>query len=117
MSAATTKKLLLASAIAVIGATPAMADTYTYLCRVGHKSYPVTLDDADGGCDGATTSCTITWRGTTFRNVKLGEGCRLEYLAAQNGVTIDFCTGTKGYADLKVGDAKFECQMPRAKKQ
>jgi hypothetical protein len=35
--------------------------TDTYLCRVDHKTYPVTIDEGKG---------TLTWRGTTFQNLK-----------------------------------------------
>ena len=97
---------------------PAMAtdpDADTYLCHVGHKSYPVTLryewKDNDSGevKDGGT----MTWRGTTFQNLKLGEGCKLELLWTANGVTADLCMKTKGVADLTVGNQTFHCQMPR----
>ena len=108
-------RLLLATAmsVALIGST--QAATYTYLCRDHKKSYPVVLDTGskDDCGDGETTPCTIKWRGTTFRNVKTGEGCRAEYIGTENGVDVDLCTATQGVADLTIGDAKFACQMRR----
>ena len=56
---------------------------------------------------------TITWRGTTFQNVKLGDGCRYNFVATRDGVTAELCTATKGVADLKIGKDTFECQMRR----
>jgi hypothetical protein len=107
------KNLLVATAMAVAMIEAAHAATYTYMCRDHHKLYPVTLDTGkDDNCDGATTSCTIMWRGTKFQNVKQGEGCRAEYLATENGVSVDLCTATQGVADLKIGNTTFNCQMP-----
>lgn len=107
------KKILASVALAATLATPAMAGTYTYMCRVNHKSYPVTLRLPLEEQDDFTEKGTITWRGTTFTNVKQGEGCKAEYTATNNGVTIDLCTATQGVADLKIGHATFDCQMPR----
>jgi hypothetical protein len=110
------KKLLVASstAIAVALATPAMAD-YTYLCRVGHKSYPVTLriphEDRDNN---PTEGGSITWRGVTYSDLKQVEGCRESYTATNNGVTAELCTATQGYADLTIDRTRFYCQMPRS---
>jgi hypothetical protein len=109
------KNLLVATAMAVAMIEAAHAATYTYMCRDHHKRYPVTLDTGKNDtCDGATTSCTIMWRGTKFQNVKQGEGCRAEYLATDNGVSVDLCTATQGVAVLKIGNKTFDdCQMPR----
>ena len=104
-------KLAIATATALAAiATAAHANTYTYMCRVGHKSYPVevtTPNEANGSMDGGT----ITWRGMVFRNVRLGDGCRYNFVATSDGVTAELCTATKGVADLKIGKATFECQM------
>lgn len=97
------KILLVATAMAVAMIEAAYAGTFTYMCYDRHKLYAVTLDDNKG---------TILWRGTKFQNVKQGEGCRAEYLATNNGVSIDLCTETKGVAELKIGNATFNCQMP-----
>jgi bifunctional non-homologous end joining protein LigD len=105
-------RLLLATAmsVALIGST--QASTYTYMCRDHNKSYPVVLDTGSkDDCDGE--SCTIKWRGTTFRNVKMGGGCRYNYFTTDNGVKVDLCTATQGVADLTIGNAKFDCQMRR----
>src|SRR5262249_27538196 len=74
-------------------------------------SYPVTVttpnendDDMEGG--------TITWRGTVFQDVTLGEGCKYNFVATnRDGDTAELCTATKGYADLTIGRARFYCQM------
>jgi hypothetical protein len=61
------------AAVLTVITTSAHASSYTYMCRVAHKSYPVqvtTPNEASGSMDGGT----ITWRGTTFQNVKLGDG-------------------------------------------
>jgi hypothetical protein len=103
----------------LIAATPAMADQFTHLCRVAHKSYPVILRyDCNDSGDALQKDGTITWRGTTYGDMKLGEGCRYEFLATNNGVTVDLCTMTHGVADLTIGGdptkakAHFECLMP-----
>jgi hypothetical protein len=110
------KRLLLATAMTAALISAAQAGTYTYMCRDHHRAYRVTLDTGrNDECDGANTSCTITWRGTTFRDVKLGEGCRYRYLATQNGVTADLCAATQGVATLTIGKSDFDCQMPNRK--
>src|SRR5690242_15308001 len=98
--------------LSLIGVTPAIAGNtdYDYMCQVGHKSYPVMLDTGhDDDCDGETTSCTITWRGKIFTNIKPGDqGCKAEYV----GDGIDLCAQTKGIAHLTVGGKTFYCRMP-----
>jgi hypothetical protein len=112
------KKLLRTAYIVtgtIIAATSAHAAavTYTYMCQDHHKTYPVTLNDPGTSdmCDPET--CTITWRGKTYPNVKLGEGCRYDFRTTDNGVIVDLCTATQGVADLAIGNKKFECQMPK----
>jgi hypothetical protein len=102
------KTILLTAVTLVSMLVTAQAETYTYMCKVGPKSYPVTVttpndDDMEGG--------TITWRGTVFQDVKLGEGCRYNFVATKDGVIAELCTATKGYADLTIGRARFYCQM------
>lgn len=85
--------------------TAARPADYTYLCRVrrDRKSYPVVVNLDEG---------TMTWRGTTFRNLRNGDGCRVNFLAtSDSGVTAELCTATKGVADLKIGNARFDCQL------
>lgn len=101
-------------------ATTAYAEP-DYMCRVGHKSYPVTTqyevdDSGDKWPRNIKDGGTLTWRGTTFTNLKFGEqGCKEEILATHDGVIADLCMATKGYASLTVGKTKFDCQMPRAR--
>jgi hypothetical protein len=99
---------------AVLAATAAHANTYVYMCRVGHASYPVTLttpDEENAEGDESMNGGTITWRGTVFHNVRLVEGCRYKFAATHNGVTAELCTATQGYADLDIGKATFGCRM------
>jgi hypothetical protein len=106
-------KPVIATAVVLVAiATAGHANTYTYMCRVGHKSYPVqvtTSNEANGSMSGGT----ITWRGTVFQNVKLGDGCRYNFVGTCDGVTAELCTATKGVADLRIGEASFECQLAR----
>ena len=94
--------------------------TYHYLCKDRGKSYPVilqtTLDDG-GNLKGGT----ITWRGTTYQNLKdpRSEGTETdcggssEFTATDaNGITADLCTATQGAATLTIGKQDFDCQMP-----
>lgn len=99
-------KILKAVALVSAITSPALADSYTYMCRVprDHNSYPVTVDEDNG---------TLTWRGAVFRNLKQVEGCRVKYQATSDGVTAELCTATQGVADLTIGKASFDCQMTR----
>jgi hypothetical protein len=104
----TMKTIIIAAAILAAITATAHAEAYTYMCKVGSKSYPVTVttpnDDMEGG--------TITWRGTVYQDVKLGEGCRYNFAGvSKDGDTAELCTATKGYADLTLGRARFYCHM------
>jgi hypothetical protein len=97
------------------------AESYTYMCKVPseHKSYPVKID-VPGGVFAATETkrvdqATIKWRGTTFRNLKLIDGCRYNFQATHLDNTIEVCTATHGYAELTLGDDSFECLMKGTK--
>jgi len=100
-----TRSAIVVAALLVAIATAARADdSYTYMCKVGRKIYPVTVDQDKG---------TLTWRGETYTDLKIGEGCRVEFIATRNGVTATLCTSTKGVAGLKIGDGgELDCQMP-----
>jgi hypothetical protein len=96
------------------------AITYTYICKDHHKSYPVTLTDPgtqaeDQDCGSA--SCTITFRGKTYPNVKAVDECRYGFRTTNNGITVDLCTATQGVATLTVGNKSFDCQMPRSERR
>jgi hypothetical protein len=85
------KRIIAAAALMAAIATSVHAESYTYMCRVpsAHKSYPVKVD---------IDNATLTWRGTTFRNLRQVEGCRAKYQATLNGVTAELCTATQGAA-------------------
>jgi len=115
-------KLLIALATTVALVGPAHAKTYTYMCRMGHKLYPVTLTTPnEGDCSSPYSVCdlsggTITWRGVTFRNVSgTQEDCKAKFTATRDGVTIELCTATQGSANLTVGKDTFECEMPESR--
>jgi hypothetical protein len=118
------KRVLTALALSAPLVTPAIsgATTATWMCQVGHSSYPVTLtakangkanSRADGGYwEGGT----ITWRGRVFRNIKLVDECKVKFTATRNGVTIALCAATQGVADLSIGKDDFDCQDDRDRK-
>ena len=104
------KKLLIALATTVALVGPAAAGgTFTYMCRVGDKLYPVTVTTPNKrDCDRPYTVCnlsggTIKWRGVTFRNVSgTYEDCKAKFTATRNSVHVELCTATKGYASLTI---------------
>jgi hypothetical protein len=100
------KGITATAALMVAITTSVYAEGYTYMCRVpsDHKSYAVRVD---------IDNATLTWRGTTFRNLQEVEGCRVKWQATSDGATAELCTATKGVADLKIGDASFDCQLAR----
>jgi hypothetical protein len=107
----TMKMSMIAVALMATIATPAHAESYTYMCRVPneHKSYPLKID---------VDKATLTWRGTTFRNLQHVDGCKYSWQATtSDGVMAEVCTATQGYADLTIGKASFDCDdgRPRSK--
>ena len=104
------KTIIATAAIVAAIATSAHADTYAYICRGrDYKAYFVKID---------TDSSTLTWRGTTFRNLQQVEGCKAKYLATLNGASAELCTATQGAADLTIrlpkhAVARFDCEMVR----
>jgi hypothetical protein len=99
------KTIFTATVLSILVAVSASADeTYTYMCKVPeeHKSYPVRIN---------IDKATLSWRGQTFNGLHLIDGCRYNYQATRLGDTAELCTATQGYADLKIGDSSFECQM------
>jgi hypothetical protein len=98
-----TPKAIFATALLAAITTAAQAETYTYMCKVGHHLYPVAVDEDKG---------TLTWRGQTYTDLKVGENCRVEFIATRDGVTATLCTATKGGAGLTIGDrSELDCQM------
>jgi hypothetical protein len=97
------EKLLATAAIIGTLMGSAQADDYDYLCLDHHKLYPVVLD-----CNEDNSICTIKWRGKTYADVKLAEGCKAEW----SGPGVDLCAQTKGFARLTIGKTTFHCRMP-----
>src|SRR6516162_2062268 len=123
-------KLLIALATTVALVGPAAAETYTYMCRVGDKPYPVTVTTPnEKDCHRPYTVCnlsggTITWRGVTFRNVSgTSEDCKARFTATRDSVHVELCTATQGYASLTISgdygeeneygldEDTFDCEM------
>jgi hypothetical protein len=107
------KRVFITGIAALFLATGAAhAKTYTYMCQVGPKSYPVTVtspNEAHGVLGGGT----IMWRGMTYPNVKANfADCKVQFTATRNGVTIELCTATQGSASLTLEGGTFDCQMP-----
>jgi hypothetical protein len=104
-------KKLLATVAILATVTSAQARDYTYMCKVDRQSYPVKLTTPNEG-NGSLEGGTITWRGQTYEDVKLGEDCKAQFLAtAKDGTPVELCTATKGYADLTIGRKRFECRQ------
>jgi hypothetical protein len=106
----TMRKLLIAAVALAALAGSANAETYTYMCRVGSKSYPITVFSPKGG---ALEGSTIMWRGKVFRDVEVGDGCKAQFFAqSDNGDALELCAATQGYASLTIGVASYDCEMP-----
>ena len=89
LSGVSAMKLAIAAAILAILTTAVQAETYLYMCRVGHKSYPVVLatppeSEAD---EHSSSGGMIIWHDTVFENVKEVGGCRAEFMATRDGVS------------------------------
>ena len=98
------RKFIAAAVIALSAVSAAHAETYVYMCKVGHTPYPVTVDEE---------KATLTWRDETYTDLTEGDGCRYSFVATHNGVTATLCTSTQGVADFVIGhDHALDCQMP-----
>jgi hypothetical protein len=107
------KTIITTAAVLTAITMSAHAYTDTYMCRVpnDHRVYPVTLHSATKfAADGKGT---LTWRGTTFRNLRMVEGCAERYQATHSGVTADICMSNRSGAGLTIGKASFECELKR----
>jgi hypothetical protein len=100
------KLLTIATIFASLSATvAAKADTYSYLCSVGGKSYSLKVDEAAN---------SLEWRGAKYKVSQIACG-RHGWHAEGNGTSFDFCTATNGYADIeKDGKLQFQCNIKRA---
>jgi len=98
-------KYLIALVLALL-ATAAHAQTFTFMCEVGSRTYPVT---------GNLKKATLTWRGTTFRDLKkaqIPDVCaKYGYVATNKGVTATLCGATQGAGSLEIGKDTFACQI------
>jgi hypothetical protein len=97
-------KRILVVAAAVLLASQAQADKFSYTCRQNGKSLPVKIDDVKN---------TLTWKGRTYA-IKVEESCaKFGWHAERKGEAFDFCTATQGYADFKDGDKLVQCDQDR----
>jgi hypothetical protein len=96
------KTLLTVAALAVAITTSAVAETYTYACKVETNGnthlYAAKID---------TKARTLTWRGSAFKNLKGsgGDDCAAKYCfeATRRDFTVTVQTATQGAATLQVG--------------
>jgi hypothetical protein len=89
--------------VVVFGTPLAHAETYTYMCKIGHgRVSPVTVNEDNA----------LTWRGEVYKNLTVFPDCRAAWTATRNGVTAKLCTATQGVATLTIGKDDFDCQMP-----
>jgi hypothetical protein len=78
------------------------------MCKVGSRVYPVTLNGK---------KATLTWRGTTFRDLKEAQAgidavcAKYGWTATNKGVTATLCVATQGVGDLTIGKDGFDCQI------
>jgi hypothetical protein len=82
---------LLTVAIIVWSTVAAYAETYSYSCKVGGKTYPLKVDD---------TANSLEWKGAKYKLSEAQCG-RYGWHAEGNGTPFDFCTATKGYAAIE----------------
>lgn len=95
---------ILIIAIAVLSASQAEADKYSYTCRQNGRSLSVKIDDVKN---------TLVWKGKTYA-IKVEESCaKFGWHAERKGESFDFCTATQGYADFKEGDKLVQCDQDR----
>ena len=95
---------ILVVAIALLFASQAEADRFSYTCRQNGKSLPVKIDDEKN---------ILTWKGKIY-TIKVEEGCaKFGWRAERRGEAFDFCTATQGYADFKEGDELVRCDQDR----
>jgi hypothetical protein len=93
-------------------AVAAYAETYNYSCKVNGKTYPLRVDDVKN---------TLEWRGVKYGISNAHDPDKDEIVCAKagwhadgNGTSFDFCTATKGYADIeKDGNVEAECDLKR----
>jgi|ERR1700678_143886 hypothetical protein len=82
------------------------ADTYTYLCKVDGKTYPLRVDEDKN---------VLEWRGKSYSLAVKPDCGRYGWRAEGNGTSFDFCTATQGYAAIedKDGNNQVECNLRR----
>lgn len=127
-----TSKILVATAL-LLSISPATAETYSYVCKDGGKSYSlkVTVDVLSG--EHLSSDSKLEWRGVRYRisdanaaiqaydpekhpesekvpDAVCGKG---GWHAAGNGKAFDFCYATKGYADFDWDGRHITCNQKR----
>jgi hypothetical protein len=71
------------------------------MCKVGRHVYPVTANEEKK---------TLTWRGTTFHDLKEADCAKGGWTANSGAITL--CGATQGGGNLTIGKDDFDCQMP-----
>ncbi len=91
-------------AVAMIFASQAWSETYSYDCRLNGKSLKVKIDDVKN---------TLIWKGKIYK-IRVEESCaKFGWHAERKGESFDFCTATKGYADFEEGGKTIQCDQDR----
>lgn len=83
---------------------PAHAATFDYVCTDHGKPYGLKVDD---------TQNTLAWRGKVYKIRTQPECAKFGWRAKKDGVSFDFCTATKGYADFEQNGTRIQCDLKR----
>jgi hypothetical protein len=79
-------------------------DTYNYICKDQGQSWPLKVDTAKN---------ILEWRSMIYR-IKETENCaKFGWRAQKDGVSFDFCTATRGYADFQLNGRTVQCSLKR----
>lgn len=82
----------------------AYAETYDYSCKVNGKAYPLKVDDS---------ARSLEWKGVKYK-LSDTECGRAGWHAEGHSMSFDFCTATKGYADIeKDGKVLVQCNLKK----
>jgi hypothetical protein len=106
------KLIKIATAAALSTAVAANAETYRYLCKDAGKYDPLTVDTARN---------LLEWKGHKYNLSNANDPDKDKIVCANAGwhasgneESFNFCTATKGYADIETGGAvQTECNLKR----
>ena len=84
--------------VAALTASPVWADVFNYVCVENGRRQPVRIDDKQN---------TLTWKGQTYAISENPDCAKFGWRAVRDGKTLEFCTATKGVANLDT----LDCQL------